>query len=282
MYLELKENKPHGTKDYPYTQYHISNPSRAYQIPIHWHDELEIIYVRKGTLSVWIDGQEYTAIDNSVYLVSPGQLHLMGTSNLTVDYYTILFPMEFVSFQTEDALERDLMSPIRRRGMVFVKEIPKGKIREEICEIIERIIEMNNNSNNNDNLETRINLLQIISLLVKNNLLKSNSLGKNQNIQKEMLTYIQQNYLRQLTLKDLSDTFHFSQKYISRFFKENFHITLFQYVNYLRLNHAKHLLETTDLSVTEISLHSGFSNVSYFIRSFKKSYGLSPLQYRKQ
>ena len=50
MYFELKENKPHGTKDDPFSTYHIKNEGRSFQIPVHWHDELEIIYVKSGFL----------------------------------------------------------------------------------------------------------------------------------------------------------------------------------------------------------------------------------------
>ena len=48
MYFELKENRPHGTLENPFSQYHISNVKRAFQIPVHWHDELEIIYVSRA------------------------------------------------------------------------------------------------------------------------------------------------------------------------------------------------------------------------------------------
>ena len=46
MYFELKESRPHGTPENPFSQYHISDVKRAFQIPVHWHDELEIIYVK--------------------------------------------------------------------------------------------------------------------------------------------------------------------------------------------------------------------------------------------
>ena len=55
MYFELKENKPHGTKDDPFSTYHIENAGRSFQIPVHWHDEFEIIYVRSGFLTVSIE-----------------------------------------------------------------------------------------------------------------------------------------------------------------------------------------------------------------------------------
>ena len=57
-------------------------------------------------------------------------------------------------------------------------------------------------------------------------------------------------------------------------------VTLSQYITYLRLSRAKHLLETTSLSITETALQSGFPNVSYFIRTFKNTFHVPPLQYR--
>ena len=55
MYAELKENHPHGTREYPFCEYHMRYWPHAFQIPVHWHDEVEIIYVRKGPLMVEID-----------------------------------------------------------------------------------------------------------------------------------------------------------------------------------------------------------------------------------
>ena len=49
-----------------------------------------------------------------------------------------------------------------------------------------------------------------------------------------------------------------------------------------QLEHAKQLLQDTDIPVTEIAMQSGYQNVSYFIRSFKKTYGVSPLKSRKK
>ena len=100
-------------------------------------------------------------------------------------------------------------------------------------------------------------------------------------MEKEMISYIQENFANEISLKEFGAQFHLSEKYISRYFKEHFHITLSQYVNHLRLEHARQLLQDTQLPVTEVALRSGYPNVSYFIRSFKKMYGVSPLRYRK-
>ena len=72
MYFELKENKPHGTKDDPFSTYHIKNEGRSFQIPVHWHDELEIIYVKSGFLTVSISGENYIGTPGDAFVVSPG------------------------------------------------------------------------------------------------------------------------------------------------------------------------------------------------------------------
>ena len=72
MYFELKENKPHGTKDDPFSTYHIKNEGRSFQIPVHWHDELEIIYVKSGFLTVSISGENYIGTPGDAFVVLPG------------------------------------------------------------------------------------------------------------------------------------------------------------------------------------------------------------------
>ncbi len=98
MYFELKENKPHGTKDDPFSTYHIKNEGRSFQIPVHWHDELEIIYVKSGFLTVSISGENYIGTPGDAFVVSPGNLHFMGSQTDTVDYFTFLFPLKYISF----------------------------------------------------------------------------------------------------------------------------------------------------------------------------------------
>ena len=93
MYAELKENHPHGTREYPFCEYHMRYWPHAFQIPVHWHDEVEIIYVRKGPLMVEIDGQKFIGDDGAVYIVSPGVLHMMAAPETPVDYFTFLFPI---------------------------------------------------------------------------------------------------------------------------------------------------------------------------------------------
>ena len=282
MYFELKENKPHGTKDDPFSTYHIQNRGQSFQIPVHWHDELEIIYVKSGFLTVNISGENYIGKPGDAFVVSPGNLHFMGSQTGTVDYFTFLFPLKYIAFRTDDMLDDKLIEPLNSGHLMISPEI-KDTVKEQ-CEQLARVYAAEidkSESKITSQIRKKIILLQFIHELWKKGFIVENDTTGRNTVEKEMVSYIQQNYMGKILLREFGEQFHLSEKYISRYFKEHFHITLSQYVTYLRLEHAKQMLQETDISVTEVAMQSGYQNISYFIRSFKKTYGVSPLKYRK-
>ncbi len=282
MYFELKENKPHGTKDDPFSTYHIENAGRSFQIPVHWHDEFEIIYVRSGFLTVSISGKSYIGKTGDAFVVSPGNLHLMGSQTGTVDYYTFLFPLKYISFCTDDMLDEKLLEPLNSGHLMICPRVKDTA--KELCEQLIKIYEAKNDESESKittQVRTKIILLQFILEMWKKGFVIENDTSGRNTVEKEMVSYIQQNFTGKISLREFGEQFHLSEKYISRYFKEHFHITLSQYVTYLRLEHAKQLLQDTDIPVTDVAMQSGYQNVSYFIRSFQKAYAVSPLKYRK-
>ena len=283
MYFELKENKPHGTKDDPFSIYHIANAKRSFQIPIHWHDEFEIIYVKSGFLTVSISGENYIGKTGDAFVVSPGSLHFMGSQTGNVDYFTFLFPLKYISFRTDDILDDKLLEPLNSGHLIINPEI-EDTVKEQCEQLVEIYGAKKEESQSKitAQIKTKIILLQFILELWKRGFIVENDTSGKNTVEKEMVSYIQQNFTGKILLKEFGEQFHLSEKYISRYFKEHFHITISQYVTYLRLEHAKHLLQDTDIPVTEVAMQSGYQNVSYFIRSFKKTYGMSPLKYRNK
>ena len=282
MYFELKKNKPHGTKDDPFSTYHIENGGQSFQIPVHWHDELEIIYVKSGFLTVNISGENYIGKPGDAFVVSPGNLHFMGSQTGTVDYFTFLFPLKYIAFRTDDMLDDKLIEPLNSGHLMISPEI-KDTVKEQ-CEQLAGVYAAEideSESKITGQIRKKIILLQFIHELWKKGFIVENDTTGRNTVEKEMVSYIQQNYTGKILLREFGEQFHLSEKYISRYFKEHFHITLSQYVTYLRLEHAKQMLQETDISVTEVAMQSGYQNISYFIRSFKKTYGVSPLKYRK-
>lgn len=282
MYRELKENKPHGTKSYPYTQYFMHTPRKAFHIPVHWHDEVEIIYIKKGRITISIQEEVFHAASGDLFFVNTGELHFMESDDMTVEYYTLLFPFEFISFQSEDALEEDVLLPLRQKKMLFPIQIENHNTKDEITKVIRNVIEVNEKRNAGYQLRTRILLLELLEGLLKEKCLKQASYVNTTGMQRDLITYIQKHYTEKISLSMLAQEFHLSEKYISWYFKEHFAISFTQYVSHLRMTRAKDLLTTTELPITEVALSCGYPSVNLFIRNFKEVHHVTPLQYRKQ
>ena len=282
MYLELKENKPHGTKYYPFTQYFIHKPRNAFHIPVHWHEEVEIIYMQRGVLTITIQEEVFQAKAGDLFFVNSGELHFMESEDMTVEYYTMLFPLEFISFRTEDALEEEVLLPLRQKKLLLPICIQKEDIKYEIIELLKQIIRINMEKQTGYMLRTRILLLEIMEQILISDSFYQAVFVNVENLQRDMLAYIQRHYTEKITLGMLAEEFHLSEKYISSYFKEHFSISFMQYVTHLRMTKAKNLLVTTELPITEVALSCGFLSVNLFIRTFKAAYQVTPLQYRKK
>lgn len=83
-----------------------------------------------------------------------------------------------------------------------------------------------------------------------------------------------------ITLKELSDDFHYNENYLSRLIKQSTGKIFSDILKQIRLNEAEKLLSTTELSVREISTRIGYIKPSYFYKFFKQHHGLTPMEYR--
>ena len=281
MYRELKENRPHGTRAYPYTQYFMHNPKRAFHIPVHWHDEVEIIYIKKGSITIFIGEESFPAVAGDLFFVNSGELHFMESDDMGVEYYTLLFPLTFLSFQIEDALEEEVFLPLRQKKLLLPISLKPFRTEKQMTNIVRDIIRVNEEKETGYQLRTRILLLELIEGLLKENGFCQANITSATGMQRELLAYIQEHYTEKITLAMLAQEFHLSEKYVSWYFKEHFAISFMQYVSHLRMTRAKDLLLSSEQSITEIALACGYPSVNFFIRSFKELYGVTPLQYRK-
>lgn len=97
----------------------------------------------------------------------------------------------------------------------------------------------------------------------------------------EMLNYIQGNY-QTITLEDMAEQFHLSEPYISKFIHDKSGKTFVEQVTNVRMKKARTLLKHGNMTVENIALSVGYSNVEHFTRTFKRLYNMSPIQYRNQ
>ena len=94
--------------------------------------------------------------------------------------------------------------------------------------------------------------------------------------------YLMNNYREEIELDHLAELASMAKSSLCRFFKEKMGITIFEYLNKIKIEYACKLLMDEDLSIFDVSLDSGFNNLSFFNKQFKKVTGHTPSRYRKQ
>ncbi len=105
---------------------------------------------------------------------------------------------------------------------------------------------------------------------------------KHQNVIFKATDYIKTHLAERITLDQIAAQVYLSRSYFCRILKEELGVTFTEYVNYLRIERGKALLQDPELSICEVSSQVGFDDQSYFTRVFKKQAGISPGKYRRQ
>lgn len=113
-----------------------------------------------------------------------------------------------------------------------------------------------------------------------NNIFGSTYSG-NSYVVSQAVQLIKTNYMNKISLGKVAKTLYINKSYLSLQFKHELGITFTDYLNSIRIKVSKDLLSTTNLSILDISLYSGFEDQSYFTKVFKKIEGCMPKEYRK-
>jgi len=129
-----------------------------------------------------------------------------------------------------------------------------------------------------NNASEGVQILKLMIKKIKLNLVKQPA--EKENIQL-IVQYIQKNYDKPLSLKTISEIFHFNASYLSSYFSSYYKEGFNEYLNKVRVKVATQLLSTTKKSISEIGFSVGYSDHSYFCKVFKKIMKVSPRQYRK-
>jgi AraC-like DNA-binding protein len=97
----------------------------------------------------------------------------------------------------------------------------------------------------------------------------------------KILSYLQQNFKNDISLTEAADITGMQVHAFCRFFKNLTSLTYSDFIIELRISYTCQLLKDSNLTITQIAFDAGFNNISYFNRTFKKSKGISPRDYRK-
>lgn len=279
-YFDYKENKQHGTFDFPIEFYHVTPSHSRYNMPYHWHTECEIIRILEGEFILFIDENKIVAQKNDIIFIHDGIFH--GGLPKNCIYECIVFDMKLL-LKDNHACTKQIFDIINHKKVIAPKLPSNIKDLNTCCTSLFESMRLKNTGYE---FITQGALYYLIGTILKNQLYIKNDnhtkKTKERFLQfKNVITLIENEYQNPLTLEDLSKASGMSPKYFCRFFHEMSNKTPIEYLNYYRIEIACEQLLATELSITEIALNCGFNDVSYFIKTFKKYKGLTPKKYLK-
>ncbi len=276
-YNELEER---GTADFPVELYCVDSHHERYEMAAHWHSELEIMRVISGELTVMLDNNTYTAKSGDMIFVNPETVHSAVPDDCTYECAVlnpeILNATNFsCKFFVESVQNREIM----------IKEYHCGNF--ELKEAANDFFEALKVKSSGYKFTVIGALYRLFGVLVDAHLYRrmgGHVIADDKNVPKlkKVLTYIRHNYDAPLTLEDMAGEIDVSPKYFCYFFKSMTGQSPFEYLNQYRIERAARMLFNTDLSVTDIAYRSGFNDLSYFIKTFKKIKNTTPARFRKQ
>lgn len=277
-----RELRPHGNKLFPFDMclMKIDGPVNAPCIitPMHWHEEAEIIYVEYGEISIFSSGHSEKMTAGEIMFVNPCDIHGIETSTGNVRYYAFVFLEELLASAVRDAIQTDYIEKLLRGDRIIKGEA----FRSAEAEAAVKIIVEANTPPKLDMLATKGALYILLSWLHENGyVIKKTHTQAETERDREIISYISDNCAARLTLGELSEKFHMSENYFCRYFKKHFGQTVFEFINYRRIENAAELLRTTERSVTDIAISSGFESMSYFTRKFRQVKCMTPKDYRR-
>ena len=285
QYEHYHEAKAHTLPDFPYNTYLCSIPKDFRFVPTHWHEEAEFIVIKKGEGKVQVDLVSYEVSAGDIVIVLPGQLHSISQKEYcSMEYENIIFRTALLETSGQDLCSRSFLEPLFRGRIDFPSLIDHSSVLyPDFRKIIERIDEICDQKPEGYQLAVKGYLYQIMFGLVRIGHKREHSTNqKSVEKIKRVLSYIRENYQRSISIEEIAGVCYYSKSHFMKFFKESMGMGFIQYLNDYRLSVASQMLLATGTSVLEIAEKTGFENLSYFNRMFKKKYGVSPGQFRRQ
>lgn len=258
----------------------VLNDSCNYICP-HWHEAMEILYFYKGSAVVQINC-EYIDVES-------GQIVLLNA----LDVHSIKGQSEYLVLQFNSTLTNDIYIdfkkafPVSDKDKVLTQTSSFNKHTSSIAFHMQEIVEIEREKLPGYEISIKGSIYKIIAAIFAYSQERNYDLSEYNNQKQRLekldvlLKYVDDCYTENITIEAAAKLLNYTPNYFCRFFKKVMGKTFLEYLNMYRCCKAEELLLTTDNSITDIALSSGFSSISYFNRTYKKYKSISPSFERK-
>lgn len=282
----LKETLPHGTSEMPLSLHHITIPAGEKQVLyIHWHIEFEFLIIISGGALFTIEDETFELHENEAVFINSNQLHSARALNeLPCEFCAVVFHSSLLFGDTHNVSFHHYVKPILTRALAYPKHLTTDNDPgRSMLMLLKDIIPVCHKDIYEYDLYVRGKLLELWHLFYhcSTPVLAPTKEYKLDRLQ-PVLEYIGIHYADSITLEELASLIPLSQGQFCRTFKETLGLSPVVYLNKIRILKSCELLVTNGRKISEIAGMTGFSNVSYYNRTFLSVIGCTPSDYQKQ
>ena len=280
-----KELKQHGNEQFPFlVSYQKLSEYESGSFMWHWHPEIEITYVRKGTMCAKVNNLVYHLKEGDIVFNNSGALH-SGTMENQEDcaYIPVTFDPRLIYGFFQSTINSKYVDPVIQDSMLPAICIDQSESwHKPFREYLLCIIDLDEKKPDFYELDITICLQSMWRLLLEHityepQASRENSLEYDRI--KKILSYIEENYQNKITLNDIAGHIHLCESECTRLFKRHMNTTLFAFLQEYRIERSLEFLQD-DQPVSAVADKAGFSDPNYYSKVFAKIKGCSPREYR--
>lgn len=248
--------------------------------PLHWHEELELLFPLNGDATVTISGKTYQLRRRQLLAIESQQVHSTNTYSDRLMCLCIHISKHLMKRYMPDIESFEVHC--------IPDEISDAQFPEylHLCQMAEGLTRLYIENLPASLLESEGIILQLVARLMRHfstqgtPVLSSSDIQARQKL-RDIITYVGEHFKEPITLSEASALLGFNKEYFCRFFKKHMGISFLQYVNEVRITHIYQELQNTDAPITEVMEANGFTNQKLFHKTFKQIYGCTPSAARK-
>ena len=250
---------------------------------LHWHNEIELVYVCQGVVSANCKSGAVEARPGEMIFINSNELHDYHILEAPIQLYCCTIGLSLFQGRYISSYDSPFISP-NSNIAVFENHIVGD---EDIARYFLTMWEEGRTKEKGYEFAIKSDLYGIMSLMVRRHIQSTMSnkqfLYKKRNLDSinRVIHYIEENYQKDISLSELAELLNVNRFYFCRFFKEVTGATPIEYLNNFRTHQAVSMMrEKPEYTITQVATQVGYNDSNYFARVFKSVMGESPSVYK--
>lgn len=272
-----KENIYFEKFNLPIKIHHLHMDDGGNYRDMHSHIAVEIVQVKSGILYCYVNDDIIRVNPKQIIFINSNTGHRLSSENAEISYLHI--DVNLLEDNINDdkfSILYEFISHIHAKPYLILSD------NKDITKLLNKINIKYYEESKENRWYIKAYLYELVAFMYSQSFITTLTISKEQ-IKKieQVVHYINTNFKSPVTLDDICLSTKYSKYTICHTFKAVTGSTIFDYINFLRVDYAVKKLRETRNSILEIATECGFSSATYFNRVFKSFFGCSPSVYRK-